>query len=242
MTKLRINTLLPILALPLLVNSCINCIEGNGTLSSEDRSDEIKTFTKVELHGSYDMEIIQDSFQTLVIEGDENIISHISTRVSGNRLIVETEDNHCINYDHPIKVKISVATIENIELYGSGSINCDSLSNTSLDLYIDGSGDIDLSKLTLDDINVFIEGSGSVDLSGTATISSFTIEGSGDIRAADLLQQKCKVKIDGSGSIYTNFTESLSGVINGSGSIYYIGPKANVDIDIHGSGDVISNN
>jgi hypothetical protein len=242
MTKIQTYTLLPILAFSLMLNSCIHCIDGNGTLATEDRTNDVKTFTQIELCGSFDVEIIQDSVQRLTIEGDQNILPYIRTKVSGKRLIIDTETNHCINTEHSIKLTIASANIETIILDGSGSIVCDSLSTTELSLKIYGSGDAIFNKLTSVTTNVEIDGSGDVNISGTSSVTSLKIEGSGDIKASGLIQKKCNTVINGSGEIHTQFTESLTGVINGSGDIYFIGSKDNVDITINGSGSVINNN
>jgi hypothetical protein len=242
MTKFKLLTTLTFFGFALLLNSCFHCIDGNGTFTSEDRSASLNPFSQIELNGSYELVITQDSLQKLIIEGDENILPYITSHVYNNKLIVETESNKCINTDHPLRIKVSVATLDLVYLSGSGSIFCDSLITDDLTLNIQGSGNASFNDIHANNTNVQIEGSGSIYLDGSSTNTSLTIDGSGDIRANNLIQQKCYVEINGSGNIYTFFTISLSGEINGSGNIYYIGPAAKIDININGSGNIISNN
>jgi hypothetical protein len=242
MTKISNYIILSILSFSLGLNSCINCIDGNGTFASEDRSNGLKSFKHIDLDGSFDLVITQDTIQQVFIEGDENVISHIETRVSSDRLIIQTESNRCYNSEHKLKVRASVISLEDVNVDGSGNISCNGLTTSLLNIGIKGSGDADFSNLNTESANVNIDGSGNVFLNGTATQTSFSIEGSGEIKASDFIQENCKVNIGGSGTIYTNFSESLTGSINGSGTIYYKGSKANVRVNINGSGSVINNN
>ena len=67
-------------------NSCErwNCIEGNNIYASEER--QTGNFSGVQLDGSFDVYINNDTIPGVVVEGDENLLRYISTSVKGNIL------------------------------------------------------------------------------------------------------------------------------------------------------------
>jgi len=224
-----------------LVFSCtddyigIGCIWGNETITTETR--DLNYFDGVSLEGSYEVFITQEDKSEVTIETDENLMEYIKTRVSGEILYVETKNLKCLRPSDKIKVFVSTPDIYEVNLSGSGLIQCDTLSSESLYVRISGSGDI---KLNMDvvEFEANISGSGDMVLTGVADESDIRVSGSGKIQALDLLQQKCSINISGSGDARVNVEELLNVKVSGSGSVYYLGDPE-LSVSITGSGKVI---
>lgn len=231
-----------VLASLLALVSCRDCVHGDGNIITEDRANDVSDFDQIELNGSFDLELIQDSEYKVVIEGDEAILRLISSRVSNHRLVVETKSNKCFSSNGSILLRISAKDISKIILSGSGNVYCDSLTTNNLEVRISGSGDIRLTKLLANHIDAVIAGSGNINLNGACDNSFLNIDGSGDIRAFNLVQKNCDLQINGSGNIFTSFFEKLTGTINGSGNVMYKTANGQVNININGSGSVRNEN
>ena len=226
----------------LTLSSCIDCVDGNGNIVSQNRTAEISNFNQIELNGSFSLEITQDSTFSLLIDGDENILSSISSTVSDQRLRIESEHGKCFNTDDAVLVRISVNDLSRITLNGSGNIYTDSLSGENLTLVLSGSGDFRLSGLKVQSLDATIYGSGNMNLSGRADETYYRIDGSGNVRSFGLEQQTTEVVVNGSGNVYVSFVEHLKGVINGSGNILYKTSTGTLDVEVNGSGKVTSSN
>jgi hypothetical protein len=182
----------------------------------------------------------------------------IITRVSGDKLIIETRRGNCIRSSETIRVNVTVPDLNHIDLNGSGIIWCDSLTTQSFDADLDGSGtircinlavstlDIEISgsgKMETDGnftmVNAVIDGSGEAILSGVSPTADLLINGSGMISAGNLLTDTCYANITGSGTIYTRVRDLLEVDISGSGIVYYYGDNPVVNTNISGSGQVI---
>lgn len=209
-------------------------ISGKGAIVSENI--ELPTITGVGLGISADVYLMQGSSQEITIKGQKNIIDNIKTEVKKGSWSIEFKKD--VNNYEDLKIYITLATLEEVSIGGSGSIIGKSKFGNlgNLDIAIGGSGDIKLS-VEAKDISCSIGGSGEIDLEGTGNDLSISVGGSGDVEAFNLQVQNCDISSAGSGDINVNVSEKLNVSIVGSGDVSYKGnPK--VSTSIVGSGDV----
>ncbi len=227
----------------LFLTSCegifYDCITGNGTVESETRAHA--DFKEIYSTGPFDVYIQKDSLYSFKIEAEGNLIGFIESYVSGDRLVIETEQHICLRNYRPMKIFISTPSLEEIKNTGSGNIEADYFAaddfnvkmtgsgtiyfeTTASKVFIEhtGSGDIE-GDIVADFLDTELTGSGDIELAGTAKQTDLKITGSGKIEAFDLAQQECEASIMGSGNIYTWVSDFLDAFISGSGDIFYKG-------------------
>jgi hypothetical protein len=232
-----------------------HCVDGNGTRMFETR--QLESFDQIQISGDFDVQIDTGRESSVVVETDENLLDLVVTHVSGNKLIIETRDDHCLNPSRPIEITINTPTASEIILEGSGYINCYGLRTEELTIELDGSGQIECyeveatsvtidlqgsgmisSSLTTGNLEAQLEGSGEIRLNGASVSSDLKITGSGHIRADQVDTDVCVAYISGSGQINTLVNNALDVTIIGSGLVYYKG-NPTVDSYVSGSGKVI---
>jgi len=224
----------------MLGNSCSdsfwNCIEGNGRTATVRRV--VGDFTNVTSYGDFIVDVSIGETTSVSVEADENLLSYIETYIKGNTLVIETEDNQCIESREQIYVHIVTPSVYELKMSGSGVIYCDDVTADELKYVLTGSGDIQSTGLSVNFIEANLTGSGEISLSGSADQTDFLISGSGNIKALSLEQNKCIATVSGSGTIYTFVNELLDALISGSGNIVYKG-EPEKEVNITGSGRVI---
>jgi hypothetical protein len=255
---MKTKNVIPLLLLLITVMLFTGCykfwrnVEGNYNVVTETRY--YSDFKRVFNEGNFDVYIIQDSSNEVIIEAESNLIPLIRTRIEGSALVIDTKENLRNNY--PMKIFVHTNTIEEIKLSGSGRIYAEDLASGDIEIDISGSGDIFYSG-TADEVMSNISGSGSIDMGvecdeldakisgsgdmeiwGKANRGDLKISGSGSIRSYDLVLQDCYATISGSGSMYLNVADYLNVNISGSGNVYYMGNPI-VETKISGSGSVI---
>ena len=230
------KTQLIIAALPVMMShGCAFGIDGSGVVTTENRT--VTTFTGIDLQCSANVYFMQGDEQSVKVEAEDNIISHITTEVKNDELVVST-DGKDFNTHQQINVYVTVKELCLLELSGSGNmvgkshINCDNMT-----IHIGGSGDIkaDVRSLTM---KRKLAGSGSLEISGTATSTDIRIAGSGNVNAKNLQAMTSAVAISGSGQSTINASEILTVSISGSGDVHYIGDPQKLNTSITGSGTV----
>lgn len=225
-----------IAALPVMLShGCAFGINGSGNVVTENRS--VVSFSGIDLRCSANVIFMQGEEQSVKVEAEDNIISHITTEVEGGELIVGT-DGKRINAHKDITVYVTVKELCLLELSGSGNmtgtnyINCDNMT-----MSVSGSGNIkaDIRALTM---KVMVSGSGNLEVSGAATSCDIRIAGSGNVNARNLQVMNSSVSIPGSGVSTVNASNELDVRIHGSGLVRYISEPLKLRTSITGSGKI----
>jgi len=206
--------IIPLVIVCLVVSGC-QCLTGSGNVVSEERT--VESFDSIKILGSGNVYFSQGEASPLVISGDDNLLEHVKTYVSGGTLIVEPKE--CFTRGK-ITVTVSTPTIKRLTIEGSGKMEA-------------------MNGITSDSLDVSISGSGNVRLMGTITDMRTHIMGSGKIEAYDVVSQNSNVRIDGSGTVYVNAAQELDVTILGSGTVMYKGTPQ-VSQSVSGSGKIRS--
>lgn len=213
-------------------------IKGEGPTISEIRTNS--TFEGIRLNVSATVEIKRDSVFKVEVFAQKNVLSVLETKVIGNKLQIGTKNHTFLRKHEPIIIKISMPSVNHLEVSGSGKITClDPIFTNNLDIKISGSGKIHFSGQIYQKMSSDISGSGSVYLysDGICQNSNINISGSGQVNAQNFKSEYSQIEISGSGSIKQEVLKELNGSISGSGTVeYWNNPIVNVSIS--GSGKV----
>ncbi len=223
-----------------LLSSCDDyyhdCIRGNGPTIRDERNvddfDEIYNVINANVH------ITQGEPFQVIVEGREDIVDKIRTRVNNDELSIESR--YCLK-GGGVDIFITMPEITRISNAGSGNIYSDNVWITQdLDMSVSGSGDIN-ADLEADNLDYKIAGSGNITLTGNCVVQEIRISGSGRVNSFGLFSDEADVNISGSGRCEINVDEILDVRISGSGRVYYKG-NPTIDSSISGSGRIIDAN
>jgi hypothetical protein len=243
----------------LMLSSCGGdkwpCVNGHGDSVTETRS--LNGFTGVSNEMEATVYITQGAEFEVRIEGQQNVLDDITTKVSGSELEIYSE--HCINDALPVIVYVTMPTITSLNVSGSGNMfTQNKINTTEMDIDISGSGtftaidtiialNIDMQISGSGDMNLIadaplvtsdISGSGNVSISGNGATTSTQISGSGQIHSFYFYVGTSNVDISGSGNVEINATDMIEGSISGSGNLYYKNSPI-INMSVSGSGEII---
>lgn len=247
----------PFVLLSLFLSACgINAVAGSGKIISSSRT--VSGFSGLVFDVPGELILTQGDDEFLHITGDDNLLDKISTQVVGNNLHISLESGYAwIAPTQPIRFLLSVKTLKQVSLNGSGEITAvdlktnefkltlngsgkvtfGALKATTLDFDLNGSGDVSADSLSADELWVTLKGSGDYKLKGKINRQSATIIGSGTYDARSVESVKAEISINGSGDGMVQASANIRVSILGSGSVGYIG-KAKIAQTIAGSGSV----
>ncbi len=241
MKKIKIRkVLISLMAVPFILVSCeedlLPGISGSGDVVT--RTLNLDEFTGFANAIAADIYVQQGEEQEVIIEAQENIIENIELdHVYGGFWTIEFE--RLVRHAEPIKIYITVPTLDRVKISGAGEIFGESsFSNLSdLELVISGAGNMDLDFDCVN-LDVTVSGAGQLELSGSANTFNALISGAGGIRAFDLSTEDTEFRITGAGSGRLSVSDYLKATITGSGNLYYRGEPA-TEVHITGTGKVI---
>lgn len=230
-----------ILCLAILLAACDTStgdrIIGSGKVITETRT--VGNFTRLDLSSFSNVNLAQGQPLAVSVEGEDNILPLIETKVSGSTLTISAKTNASFRTTRDLIVHITVPELNGIQIKGSGNVEIDGLTSTSLELGIAGSGNIQIHSLQADSLAASIDGSGGITISsGKCASQTFRSNGSGNYQAAGLESDKVTATLNGSGNGTVWVTDSLSASLSGSGNLQYYGTPG-LDQSASGSGRVV---
>jgi hypothetical protein len=230
----------------IIILSAVSCskdrhwIKGDGDNVTNTRTSS--SFTGIILSISADVELYEDSIFRIELNGQQNILDVIETKVKGNNLCIGIERFTTIRKHNPILIRIYLPKIENIDVSGSGNVKCKSFfQNSIMNCNVSGSGSIDLSGAFTESFTANISGSGDINMGSTGNCKTgkYTISGSGSINADWFKVDNLESSISGSGDQRVYAVKTLDAKISGSGMVYYRGNPV-INSNISGSGKIKS--
>ena len=213
-------------------------IKGNGISKTETR--EASGYTSLSSGGPMKVEIVYGTSNTIQLEGDENILPYIETIVKNGELTIRVKERISVQTKVPLRVHVSMTTINGIAHSGSGEIRGSGnfTSTQATDIAQSGSGSINLKFNKFAGMSISQSGSGSIKMEGELNDDlDVSQSGSGNVDCERVASQNVNAHISGSGSLRVNASKSLDAQISGSGHIYYTG-SASVSTHVSGSGRV----
>jgi len=214
-------------------------IEGDGKLKKETR--EASGYTAIASSGFWDVMVAYGESSSIQIEGDENLLAYIETKVENGTLTIKTKKSVNLRSKNKITVYVSLTRLTGVSLSGSGDVvGQGNFSNDGkTDFKVSGSGSIKLSFAKLKELEAGISGSGNIKLSGSANTVQARISGSGNADCSDVICDDASAHISGSGNVKLNANKSVDANISGSGNVSYKGAASDVKKHVAGSGRLV---
>ncbi len=188
--------------------------KGSGDLVTQTR--DVDKFDELSLSGSFDVRIRVGEEQSVRVTFDDNLIDYIQTEVRHGELRIYSDGSFSSRHD--CRVEITVPSLTDVSLSGSG--------------------DIDVTNLSGGDFSLSISGSGDITAEGKVDQLSISVAGSGDVDARDLEAQDADVHISGSGDVTVFASRYLDARVSGSGDIDYYGDPEKISSHVAGSGSI----
>lgn len=213
-------------------------VEGNGKIEKISRP--VGTFSSISSAGSFNVEITFGKSGNISIEGEENILDYIESKVEDNRLMLRYKKNVNIRTNKKITVYVAMTKVVGISLSGSGNIKGtgDFGNEGNTEFKISGSGNIYFDFDRIKNSSVAISGSGNITLRGKGESVAIKVSGSGDVDCTGLIANDAEVSISGSGNAKVHADEALEISISGSGNVSYAGNAKDIVKHTAGSGKV----
>lgn len=216
-------------------------IKGNGNTTIITKS--TANYDAIKCAGFMDFILEKGVEGKITIEGEENLLEHITTEVKNNTLVVKIEKHINLqpSRNKSIKITIPFIDVNKVSLAGSGELwNTSSINASNFEVELAGSGEVTL-EVYADAIVSSLAGSGDITLEGKTINLETSVAGSGDFNGNNLQAENTEVSVAGSGDAEVISTNTLKARVSGSGDIVYKGKPNKEDSKVAGSGSISSN-
>lgn len=188
-------------------------LRGNGDITTENRP--VENFVNVDAGGAFDV-TWSSGTPTLSITTDQNLLSHIKTEVSGQKLKIDWDKQ--LAPTKGIKVKLTSNTLTGARFSGAVRFHATNLSGA----------------------NFFLETAGAarITLEGNVNELTASLSGASKLLANSLHTQNTELSISGAGKAEVWSSDVLKVAISGAGKVSYWGNPKQVEKDISGAGKI----
>ena len=176
-------------------------VSGSGNVVTETRN--VSGFDGVTITGAGNILIDQSGAESLTITTDDNLLQYITTEVRGGKLVIEFATGVLFDKVKDLTFKVGAKNLNSIQ--------------------VDGAANVEGKNIATENLSVKLNGAGAMTLSGKATEQNVALDGVGTYNAADLSSQRAQVTNNGAGTVVVRVSDKLDAIVNGLGSIDYIG-------------------
>ncbi len=189
---------------------------------ADTESRDIDNFDKIEISVPCKLIIHQSDNTTLRLEGSEESIDAITTKVQSGTLNISVKKNCNVSLDAVIY--ISTPHLKEIEAAGRTDIEFENKFNEQrFELESAGKSKLKGKQFFVDEMSIEVAGSSSVEIAGTCDNLHIEIAGSCTIDAEGFKAKNAVVEMAGSSNVNIHVTETLRTEIVGGGEINYKG-------------------
>ncbi|OAB26626.1 Putative auto-transporter adhesin, head GIN domain [Flavobacterium fryxellicola] len=213
----------------LLFASCnhslnLDSIQGSGNVTTKKRLVD-GDFKSIEVDNAIDVVIEQADKIEIVVEADDNLQKHITTKVENGTLIISCDKNYFINTGSK-KVMVKMPFIDELEATSSATITSrNTLKGENIRLNTSSGGTIDLG-IESDDITCDSSSGSSITINGKALQMKTTASSGSAINADDLLANTIISDVSSGANTSVHPIVSLNAEASSGGTITYnIQPK-----------------
>ena len=216
-----------------------DCLKSAGKVITERRDVPagLRTLTTFD---NVDVIIVPDTETYAEVRAGKNVIEDIEFTVKGDALEISNtaKCNWVRSYDNPHEVTLHVAGLPDIFLRGSGNISTATpLRQDTTFLHLIGAGDFNL-ELVGTYCNADMYERGDFNLRGSLHTLTLTVGGNGRFFGQDMRTQAgyFRTTRDSDGDAHIRASYAVGGTVAGTGTVYYAGSPAIVDIEVTGRG------
>ena len=219
--------------------NALDCFKKPGEIIEQEI--QLDSFNSIEAHDEMDIYLVNSNEQKVIIKAGKNLISKIHLNVEQEILTI-SNDNTCNWVRSPENPGIYIFSndISSIDIFDFANIISEEpLKLDNLRIFSDGTGNFDMN---IDIDSLFVESIyiSNFTFTGNAGFIDLILTGDSRFLAGNLLTGDIKINHNGSNRVELYPIDSLKGVIQSTGSVYYYHEPKILDVTVRGAGRLIN--
>lgn len=201
---------------------------------------DLRDFTTIEAELGADIYIRQADTFSVVVEGSEQGIDRMKTRVKDGKLLITKQYNWQFwNEFEKIRIYITAPVLDEFVFSGAGNVTLEGKwTGQKLHILLEGAHNVTANDVDIEELKVKLDGVGNLQIGGKAQKARLFLNGTGNIDAYDLTIQNARCAVNGIGRLECYVSDELVADVSGMGSVLYRGDPKNVRSSVSGLGKV----
>jgi len=219
-------------------------------------------FTRVQVEGTFEVEIIQSDTFSIIISADESLFDYVEVSKVGETLRIYLNPRHTFTdftfTGKTLKAKITMPNLYGLQLSGATAATATGFkSSEDFNLDVSGASSFDMGdieagnvkfevsgasnisgNMTVDDAEFEVSGASSVDLEGSANDIILNLSGASEIDLIDLPLNYASINLSGASEATLNVKGRLDAVLSDASRLYFQGNPTMGDISVTGASTI----
>ena len=214
------------------------------------------SIVNIVMNGPIDLVLKQAAVPELMVHGEPNMLSRVTTRIEGNTLYIGTRGMFIV-IRQPLRIEMALPALEKLQMQGSGDAMIKGFHGRQFETILRGSGnlqfegdyqqvlanavgsgDVNLVLPNSDNIELTAMGSGNINLKGQTKLLTAKMSGSGNLDAVALRANLAVLNASGSSDAKITATQEVKVRLSGSGDARIYGNPTKRTVQSSGSGEV----
>ena len=233
---------------------------GSGKVVTEEK--DFTDFTRVEVEGTFDVDITQSNSFSITISVDDSFYDYVAAAKEGKTLRIYLNPRHTFT-DFTLQVRTLKAKITMPALYGlrlsgaskgtvtgfksSADFSLDISGESSLKIINVAVGDVNSEisgaskisgNMTADDVNLEVSGASKVELEGSANDIILNASGASKVDLADFPLNKANVNLSGASEASLHVKGRLDSILIAASRLYFQGNPTMGNVKVSGASKI----
>ena len=210
--------------------------KGSGKVETQVR--DLDTFTKIDLSGASNLEIICGSEEQKVeVVADDNLVNLIETEVTDGTLHITSVGAMPMG-SSTFDLRIHIKQLDELIVSGAGTVNIKNLDNEKTRISLSGAGNVKMEDVKCGTLSLDSSGAAKVNAGGECEEVNIDLSGAGGVNLKELKAKIVNISISGAGGADVYASDSLNVDISGMGKVTYYGDPKNVKKQVSGVGSL----
>lgn len=174
----------------------------------------LEPFHGVEVSGNIELELLQDSAQSVEVRCHPDVIGHVKTEVENGILKIYTKKIHL---NRSIKVNVTGAVLKELTAHGASEINSyGRITSDRMHIELSGVSKADLDVAVSQDLVIEMNGATDADVEGHAYKLSCDVSGASKLDTESLMVRNAQINGSGVSEIKADVKDSLEVEVSGA--------------------------
>jgi len=233
---------------------------GLGNIITEEK--EFTDFTRVEVEGTFEVEITQSESFSVIVSSDENFSDYVAVSRERETLRIYLNPRHTFT-DFTLQARILKARITmpalrglrlsgaskgtvagfkspqdfGVDISGASSLDMDDIEVADAEFKISGASKVS-GSIGADDTEFEVSGASEVELKGSADNTILNASGSSQVNLTDFPLDNANIKLSGASEATLNAKGRLDCALSAASSLYFLGNPTMGNIRVTGASTI----
>jgi len=257
------KAIIPIILVAILTTAALllGCeTVGLGGIVTEEK--DFANFTRVDVEGTFEVEITQSDSFSITISADESFFDYIAVSREGETLKIYLNPRHTFTdftlQPKNLKAKITMPTLYgfylsgasegtitgfkssedfNLNVSGASSLDIDDVEVGDAKLEISGASSV-TGNMNAADAELEVSGASGVELEGSANNIMLNAAGASKVNLADFTLNNANINLSGASEATVNVSGRLDSVLSAASILYFRGNPTMGNIIVSGASTI----